>query len=221
MGLDGVELLMAVEEEFGIAVADEDAWEMTTPGRMADYVLCRVRMNKNAPCPSQVGFHRLRSVLMNSFGIPRKAIHPRSSMSELLERDIPGKWKKLNKALGIAKFPALKHSRLHLALINCGFPAASSAFLAVQGVQFPFLLMVFLLACLLVTYATRNTGTLIPEKCQTVAMLTRYAKGANTTIWTREAILDRIFLITSIQLNVLLREIHEHALFVDDLGLDQ
>ncbi len=38
MGLDGVELVMAFEEEFGIEIADADAERMQTPRDVIDHI---------------------------------------------------------------------------------------------------------------------------------------------------------------------------------------
>lgn len=43
MGLDGVELVMAVEKEFKIAIADADAAQCVTVGRLVDLVHSRLR----------------------------------------------------------------------------------------------------------------------------------------------------------------------------------
>lgn len=47
MGLDTVELVMAVEEEFGIEIPNEDAEKMTTVGQVYTYV--RNRLSKTTP----------------------------------------------------------------------------------------------------------------------------------------------------------------------------
>jgi acyl carrier protein len=36
--LDIIELIMAVEEEFGIVIPDEDIWKLTTFGAALDYI---------------------------------------------------------------------------------------------------------------------------------------------------------------------------------------
>lgn len=41
MGLDGVELIMAVEAEFGLSIPDHDAGQMTTVGDLFRYVVQR------------------------------------------------------------------------------------------------------------------------------------------------------------------------------------
>ncbi|CAN5128298.1 hypothetical protein BH18ACI2_BH18ACI2_07570 [soil metagenome] len=42
MGLDTVELIMAFEEEFGIAIPDKDASELATPRQVTDYVMSKL-----------------------------------------------------------------------------------------------------------------------------------------------------------------------------------
>jgi hypothetical protein len=45
MGLDSIELVMAVEEKFGITVSDEEAQEMRTVGEMCQCVLRKVAVS--------------------------------------------------------------------------------------------------------------------------------------------------------------------------------
>ncbi len=41
--LDTVELVMALEEEFGTEIADEDAEKLTTVGRTVDYIVNHIK----------------------------------------------------------------------------------------------------------------------------------------------------------------------------------
>ena len=41
MGLDSVEIVIRVEEEFDISVSDEDAAQITTPRQLIDYLMAR------------------------------------------------------------------------------------------------------------------------------------------------------------------------------------
>jgi acyl carrier protein len=224
MGLDAVELVMSIEEEFNITIADEEAEKITTPGQMADYLMTRVRTDKNAPCPTQVGFHRLRSVLMDTFGVPREKIRPHALLHNLL----PGKhlrqeWKMLASALGATRFPPLEHSWTYFVFVNLGIPLALTALLIVMGIRGLFSVVVFFIALFLIVFYVsffHVEGTRIPARHQTVGHLTRQAGSTGTMIWTRKTILDRIFLLTSEQLGVPLERIHEHSRFIDDLGMD-
>ena len=57
MGLDGVEIVMAIEEEFKITISDSEAAGADTVGKVVDLVHARLRHNKEEPCPSQHGFY--------------------------------------------------------------------------------------------------------------------------------------------------------------------
>ena len=41
MGLELVEMVIRIEEEFDIRISDEDAVRLTTPGRLIDYLMER------------------------------------------------------------------------------------------------------------------------------------------------------------------------------------
>jgi hypothetical protein len=60
MGLDGVEIIMEVEEVFGISISDEDAAELFTPGDLVDYISSQVPTRTAEECLTQQLFHRLR-----------------------------------------------------------------------------------------------------------------------------------------------------------------
>lgn len=54
MGLDLVELVLAIEDEFKLQIVDKDARYLETPGAVANYLSLRLRPNKIiGPCPTQ------------------------------------------------------------------------------------------------------------------------------------------------------------------------
>src|SRR5205809_427702 len=68
MGLDLVELVMEVEDEFGIQIADDDASHIETVGQLHSYV-CRKIGSGHAiqgRCHSMAVFHRVREALVNT-----------------------------------------------------------------------------------------------------------------------------------------------------------
>lgn len=85
MGLDGVELVMVVEEHFGIGIADAEAATLETPRLLADCVIRKVTAEvENDKCPSQRAFYRIRREL-RGMGLPRSAIRPEAKFAELCE----------------------------------------------------------------------------------------------------------------------------------------
>ena len=85
MGLDGVELVMDCEDEFGITISDADATATTTPGQLTSLVIRlmhRDGVHPAAVCPSAKLFYALRSQLMTE-GVPKQLIHPRARLREI------------------------------------------------------------------------------------------------------------------------------------------
>lgn len=81
MGLEMVEYIMEVEEEFRIKIPDDVSWELRTIGEMADYVV------------SQGGWTRgrvvqlLREIASNQSGLPLEQLRENSRFVEDLGFD--------------------------------------------------------------------------------------------------------------------------------------
>lgn len=220
MGLDTVELLMSFEDEFGIAIKEDDAEKMGTPADVADYVMLRVRTNTGAPCPSQVGFYRIRSMLMTAFGIPRKDIHPNALLSEILKGDTKQQWRKLQDALDAKNFPKLKRSRAFFYLVVFGVPAIIVIPMLKTAAPVSWAALAYGILALCTNALTTGMGTIIPGRYQTVGTLIPYVTCASSILWTREAVLAKVIQITSEQLDIPVNKIYPNSHFVHDLDAD-
>lgn len=70
MGLDIVELVAAVEEEYGLEIPNEVAATLTTVGRLFDY------LEQHAPAGREPGaWERLVAVVERESGVDRSKIH--------------------------------------------------------------------------------------------------------------------------------------------------
>src|SRR4051812_19401906 len=81
MGLDLIELVMQVEEEFHIEI-DQDASQMQTVGQMYQFI-CR-KVGSRLPtdrCDSMFAFHRVRDALVNTGISAASEIHPETDLS--------------------------------------------------------------------------------------------------------------------------------------------
>lgn len=83
-GLDGVELLMAIEEEFGLEIPDNVAEQLHTVGETYEYLLMRLNSTPASECLSQRIFYKLRRALINNFQVKRSSIEPDTKLSEIL-----------------------------------------------------------------------------------------------------------------------------------------
>jgi acyl carrier protein len=86
-GLDSVELLLAIEEEFGVDIPDERAEKITTVGEMYDYLQARVSATPAVDCLTQKIFYKLRRALLATYKVKRSEITPETRLDALLSRD--------------------------------------------------------------------------------------------------------------------------------------
>ncbi len=75
MGLDTVELIMAVEEEFDIAIPDSRAIYFTTPNLLAEGV-AEFRAAKGLPVIQSEIDERIRLIVIDFFGVPEDNYTP-------------------------------------------------------------------------------------------------------------------------------------------------
>jgi len=85
--LDSVELLMAIEEEFGLDIPDYTAEHLTTVGLMYHYLRENVKTTTPSQCLSQKIFYKLRRALIANYGLSRHLITPDTTLTELLTKD--------------------------------------------------------------------------------------------------------------------------------------
>ncbi len=74
MGLQGVELLMKVEEHFGVSITDEDAATLMVVGDLHFWLCQELLLTKpGAPSPSDVWL-QLRQLIADQLGLPLETI---------------------------------------------------------------------------------------------------------------------------------------------------
>ncbi|BCM89774.1 acyl carrier protein [Abditibacteriota bacterium] len=112
MGLDIVELIMRVEEEFSLEITDAEAELLTTPGALCDLITHKLGpAEEQTPsyCPTSRAFYAVRRELMQ-LGIPRQSITPGTSITALWPRSQRRRnWESLGNALN-CELPALRRS---------------------------------------------------------------------------------------------------------------
>src|ERR1041384_3448580 len=86
MGLDAVEMVMAVEEAFDIRIDDAEAEKVVTPRMLIDCVLSKVAVATSAACLTQRAFNLFRKALLRSGGLKRSDIAPGTPLSILIPK---------------------------------------------------------------------------------------------------------------------------------------
>ena len=221
MGLEGVELVMAVEEHFGIEL-DEEACICQTPRELINVIMRRVRVRTGPSiCLTQRAFYRVRRVLMGVTSSTRAAIRPETRLASLFPKpQRRATWRALGEQLGLDRVPGLVATKTtHAAALVCALAAGGCcvwrgwtwliglpAFLTVYGSGH--------------TLASRY-GTRFGAQCGAVQDLARYAmihQPKRERTWTRREIAMVVRELIAEQTGQ--RHFAETADLVRDLGMD-
>jgi len=93
MGLDTVEPVMEIEDEFDLAMSDEDAEKVQTCGDLHAYLMHRLRPLHGAPCASAAAFHRLRRVVLRHLPlVERRHVRPDTLIHKLMGEAYAHRW---------------------------------------------------------------------------------------------------------------------------------
>lgn len=124
MGLDSVELIMRAEEEFNITIEDSEAERVRTVGDFYQLILNKLDLTPD--CQTSKAFFQTRRALVETLGVPRRSIHPATSLEPLFpfeqRREL---WDRVTHSIAL-EFPQLKHTRTWRGrFITAGFVLAT------------------------------------------------------------------------------------------------
>ncbi len=106
MGLDSVELVMSIEDKFGIRIPDAECEQICTVQDFADKVFDMISVTPTDKCLTQIIFYRVRQVFQN-LDLAHVEIKPNSKISNLLNQSkLKTNWNKLEAEIGL-KLPKL------------------------------------------------------------------------------------------------------------------
>lgn len=109
MGLDGIELVMEIEDEFRVLLEQNDVGQIVTVGQLVEVV--ERKMSPEGRRQVGVGFYRARQVIADSVLIDKRVIRPHTDLRPLIPANqIMGVWDDLRDA-GF-RLPGLSLSKL-------------------------------------------------------------------------------------------------------------
>lgn len=107
MGLEGVELVMEFEDEFGISIPDEEASRQITVGDTVNYIVGI--LSRQTPligvCSSAHSFYLLRSELVRRYGVERNRVKLDARVSSLVPSNSDRDWPDIAAASGLRRGP--------------------------------------------------------------------------------------------------------------------
>lgn len=112
MGLDTVELIMKVEDHFGIKISDQEAEQISTIQDFSDVVYKHIEHRAPEKCISQLLFYRLRQTVKRIFELDVAPITPKTKLADVFSRvDAKMGWELLESELGL-RMPAFYRTEL-------------------------------------------------------------------------------------------------------------
>ncbi len=233
MGLDLVEIIMDVEERFCINIPDKDAYHLSTPRKLMDYIAQKLELNpQNAEtCETQIAFYKIRKILITQFNHTKSTIKPSLPIKALLPPTYPNQYlKKLLHSIGVNGGPQLVFSDAFERKIMYPFVFIFLiAFILLTNFYGPAngmivaLLLSWLPVQLIFAFSDHKRTELMPSNYTIgdLAYLLVAKKGEvkNENLnWTKAKIDQNV---KAIIMNVLgIGAFDEHADFINDLGAD-
>lgn len=231
MGLELVEVIIAVEDHFGLDLDDSAVARVYTVGDLRNLVVAILEEGRSRRTfLHMAAFHRVRRALMKVFFCSRSALRPEARLEDLLPPARRAAWSRLSTELGL-RLPGLRRPpSVQMGLrLAWGVPTVGGLLSsaspdgrwqhALAGA------VIGLLAGGIVSSATLRHAIYIPPECETLAdlvdtvvRLEQGRLGRPHAAPTPELVLEAIIAIASEHLGVEREHIHAESLWVEDLG---
>lgn len=230
MGLDGVELVMALEEAFGVSISDGNAEQAVTPRMVGDIIFSKLQATNEATCQSQRAFYLLRKAFIRRFNLNRTAVAPDMTFRRLIPVNAePQFWQELKNDIHARSWPVLVRPRWMVWLLTASvcavFLGSFWMFYKIVpvGVEFATILgaVLAIATWILFIRLTNQFMVRIPHCIKTLRDIVPYAITSDQIKWTREQVSAVVKKIVLEQLDISEAQYREDTHFVKDLGLGQ
>jgi hypothetical protein len=235
MGLDSVELVLEVEERFGIKLADEDVGRVKTVADLAGLAWreVRARAEPDEPCPTSRSFYALRRVLVEHAGIDRARVRPGARVAMLLPFGDERRrvWEQIARVM--PRLPALEVAPANETLLLAASGLSVLMVLGTFGTSVASLGLAAALVVSLVALASavrrvarlrRNWATEVPAGMETVGDVVRFVSpdvsSERGRLLGEEIVLEDVRRMTAAICGRKLEDVRAESEFVKDLGMD-
>lgn len=229
MGMDCVEIVMAVEDHFGIMIPNAEAARIRTVGDLVSLIQGRINAAHEARCPALPAFLKLRTTLREMKNNGTLRIRPRQRIVDVLNApDRRELWRRLAELLGSMpsdlRRPRLLGRLLLASVVMLMVMALITAIMIdINILPLTVTLSVLLSFCLI--FVTRPFQTIPPVEWVTFGDVA--LKIAGVTVATKnlhprtsDEVLSELRPLITSQLGVNPDDVVIEARFVEDLGLD-
>ena len=227
MGLDGIELMMEVEEEFGITISDAEAAKLRTVGDLVALCLDRIQAAHTVRCPSLPYFLSLRRLVREICNAPVLKMRPRDRVEACLEKSKRYRlWQRLPELLGTTPLQLRRPSWLRklLVLAVLALPVFCMTLISWSAEMLVMIAFATFVFGITLNWLTIGFRSRTPKGYKTFGDITQRLVGldvaTNPTVEDDyESILSIVKRLVSEQLGVDDEEVIPTARFVEDLGV--
>lgn len=229
MGLDCVELTVAIEQSFGIQISNDVAVGLETPGKVIDYIHGLQSSGAAAACLTQRAFYRLRSALIGERLCTRGQFRSDTDLRMIVPKKARKRiWKRLKEHSDLnlpdLERPSVLSKALALLTILASLILAAQldgSFGEMLGLTLVFSIVLGMLAL----WLSKPFAVCIPPETSTPALLVDHmvAKDSKRFLGSHETLTRAQIAATVKALTIPFcneRDYREDAHFVKDLGLD-
>jgi acyl carrier protein len=221
MGLDSVELLLAIEEEFQITLTDDEAFKSETPNLLTDKVYSKLRKSRQEVCPSIHGFFVVRKILIEQLEISREKIKPETMLDEVINEKSRKKiWKNLLFSISKGQniYAPLEKSSWMKVLIT-GSIMLTFILIMIETGDIVLSLIPSCIIGIILNFVILPFQSKFPRNYQTIKDLIRVVSTLDTKIWSRDEVYHRVKKVVTEQLDVKEEDVQPNSHFVNDLGM--
>jgi hypothetical protein len=224
MEFDELEMVMALEQGFGVELDDEEVAGVVTPRKAGDLIFSKLQSTEENACQNQRVFYLLRNVFLKTFSLPRGEItldtQFRNFIPQAREQDV---WPQLQSAVAARTWPELERPVWMFRLLTATSFAILGA-IVVASIQSPLGLTLGLFLGIMAAIAvgvlaaklTISYKVRIPVRLKTIRDLMPYALTSNHVAWTRKQVSTLVQQIVTEELEVPESEYHEDLHFIED-----
>lgn len=223
-GMDLVELLVEVEDAFGVSIPEDECERMRTTKDLIDVVtkLCGASSRAGQPCATARAFFSLRSKLIDLLPHQKQDIRPSSSLESLIpKKDRPRVWRALRE--GGMELPRLRLSRTASILLLAAALVASICWLTQYADQqndrlwnpnfwLAGILVFFGVALMMNSdtyWATRIPAPFLTVRDVAIHLACCDVSGRSSAVLARDEVAHNVSMIIAYQLGVSIEELDD------------
>jgi len=225
MGMDSVEIVMEIEDTFGISVPGKEWEQVRTVGELQDVVLKYLPVNRTSQCRSAFLFYRIRRSLERISGLERQQITPVLKLSPVFpKKNRSENWNLFSTELGMGLQELQKPlwiDQMNGVTVLCSIVLIWFFFSTFKPIYLIVVACMILLVSL-INIATRSLKNRLPAKNlkELVRQLIVQDALQNGNRLNEEEVRRIILQILSERTGFDVKDIERHHVITDDLGVD-